>query len=77
MNLLLIAAMVQDVVVVAPGVLQRIREYRHPVEGALLVNPTRQRNDGRCQPRGVRRAGTEWMKQISDDIALLTAFLWT
>jgi hypothetical protein len=48
------AAVVEDVGVVASGVLQRVGEDRQAVEGTFRFDPTGQRDDGGCEPSGVQ-----------------------
>ena len=46
-------AMVQDFLVRATSIFQDTGEFGHPVESTLVVNGLGQRDNARCQPRGV------------------------
>ena len=48
-----LSAVVQDVFVVAPGVLQCISEDRHSVECSFGVDTTGKSKNGRCEPGGI------------------------
>ena len=49
----------QDVGVVAPSILERVREDRHPVEGLLFVDSLGECEDIRSEPSRIDRHGAE------------------
>lgn len=57
------AAVVQDIVGIAPRILKGVREDRHTVEGAVVVNALRERNNGRGAPRGGKCDGAEGISE--------------
>ena len=52
-------AVVQDVLIVAPGVLKGISKDWHSVEGTVLVDASSKRANVRREPSGVNDGGTE------------------
>jgi hypothetical protein len=63
-----LAAVFEDVGVLAPGVLQSVSEDRQAVERMLLVDAYGKRDDCRREPRRVNRDGAEgkWAEQTSE-----------
>src|SRR5262245_42761920 len=61
------AAVVEDVGVVAPRVLQCIRQDRHPVKGFLLIDAFGERDDAGGEPRRVNSAGAEGVAEDTSD----------
>ncbi len=60
------AAVAQDVLVVAPGVLQCIREDGHAIEGTVDVNRLREGDHGGRSPLGGER---DWAERIAEDFS--------
>src|SRR5688572_29967630 len=61
------AAVLKDVLAVAPGVLERVRQNGHAVEGARLVDAPRQEYRVRRAPRGVERDRAEGVARDATD----------
>src|SRR4051812_43248989 len=61
-----LTAVVEDVFVVATGVLKCIGEDRHPVKGTLLVDVFGKSDDGGSQPRRVDGDGAEG---VAEDVS--------
>ena len=55
MNLLRVAAVFEARGFVTPGVLERVRQNRHALKGALGVNARRERENIGGEPRGFER----------------------
>src|SRR5579883_462014 len=59
-------AVVEDVGIVAPGVLKCVGQNRHRGEVAGVVHLLDKRDNGRCEPQRVKGDAAKW---IADDVA--------
>src|SRR5262245_60741205 len=76
MSCIRVAAVVEDVVVVATGVLKCIGENRHAVKGAVVVNALRQQKHIRRAPCGVEVHRTEGgAEDVAEEIGLSMSFV--
>src|SRR5262249_32753653 len=69
------AAMVEDVRVLATGILQRIRQNRHRREVAGFVHTLSQRENRGRAPRRIADHGPEWIAEDAPEQARLMAKL--
>jgi hypothetical protein len=69
-------AVVQNVLVIAAGILEGVGTYWEAVEGFVLVNPVGESENGGGEPRGVEGYWTEGVAEDASNVLSLYRFFF-